>query len=409
VASKPGRDVIRVTAAEGIELRIVDTNPADYIRNIRVIMPGGIYADDPHTVVYDPDPERDDYLPFRRHYRDIVFHPDFLSDLEGYEAVRFMNWQKTNGSQQQAAPDRPRLKDAQWTIAGPPVEVMVDLANRVGFDPWFNIPHLANDAYVRAFARRVEALLRPDLTAYVEYSNEVWNTTFIQHDYAEDRGLSLRLDTDPYRAASKFYARRSTEIFLIWEGVFGGSEGFTAVAGAKSWDVRDARTILDYGEMLEHSDVLAIGVYFGFEATWSQNCNRVASMNLTEFVRYARDELIPITLDRVENHDVVAREYGIPLIAYEGGQHFTTNGCYGNQTKQRAVESLFDRFNRDSRVRYIYLDFLQDVHDAGVVLFAHYQTTGKWTNDGRFGVREHLLQTREEAPKYDALLTWMGM
>ena len=66
VSSSPGRDVIEVAADSGIELDIVATDTDDYIRNIRVIMPGGIYADDPYTTVYDPDPGRGDYLPFER-------------------------------------------------------------------------------------------------------------------------------------------------------------------------------------------------------------------------------------------------------------------------------------------------------------------------------------------------------
>ncbi len=408
ISSRRGRDVISVSSNQGIELQILRTNPNNYIRNIRVIMPGGIYADDPYTVVYDPDPNRTDYLSFEQHYSEIVFHPDFLSDLRGYQAVRFMNWMLTNVTRQRSWSDRPQMEDAHWTLEGPPLEVMIDLANRVGFDPWFNIPHQASNTYVRKFARMVRDLLRPDLTAYVEYSNEVWNTTFRQHAYAEAQGLRLGLDTDPFRAASLYYARRATQIFIIWEDVFGDPDRFIAVAGAKLWDAGYARTILDYGPLRAHSDVLAIGGYFGFEATWPENCSRVSAMTSREFGNYVRDELVPAALNRTRANAAVARERGIPLIVYEGGQHFTTNPCYGNRAKQRRVEALFDWINRSPRIKRIYLNFLRAESAAGVVLFTHYHTTGKWTADGRFGAREHFLQTRAEAPKYAALQIWMG-
>jgi hypothetical protein len=408
VSSRRGRDVIRVSSNQGIELQILRTNPNNYIRNIRVIMPGGIYADDPYTVVYDPDPGRDDYLSFEEHYSDIVFHPDFLSDLRGYEAVRFMNWMLTNVTRQHSWSDRPQMQDAHWTLEGPPLEVMIDLANRVGFDPWFNIPHRASNTYVRKFARMVRDLLRPDLTAYVEYSNEVWNTTFRQHAYARAQGLRLGLATDPFRAATLYYARRSAQIFIIWEDVFGDPDRFVAVVGAKAWDAGYARTILRYGPLRAHGDVLAIDGYFGFEATWSQNCNRVSAMTLREFGNYVRDDLVPNALSRTRANAAVARARGMPLIVYEGGQHFTTNSCNGNRSKQRKVEKLFDRFNRSPRIKLIYLNFLRAESAAGVTLFAHYHATGKWTSDGRFGARQHLLQTRAEAPKYAALQIWMG-
>ena len=315
---------------------------------------------------------------------------------------------RTNVTKQRSWRGRPQMDNAHWTLDGPPLEVIIDLANRVGFDPWFNIPHRASNTYVRRFAWMVKDRLRPDLTAYVEYSNEVWNTTFRQHAYAEAEGLRLGLDTNPFRAATLFYARRSAEIFVIWEDVFHDPDRFIAVAGAKEWDASYARTILDYGPLREHSDVLAIGGYFGFEATWSRNCNRVSAMTLREFGNYVRDELVPNAMNRTRANAAVAREIGMPLIVYEGGQHFTTNSCNGNRAKQRRVERLFDRFNRSGRIQRMYLNFLRAQRSEGVSLFAHYHSTGKWTADGRFGARQHLLQPRTEAPKWAALQTWMG-
>lgn len=53
------------------------------------------------------------------------------------------------------------------------MEAMLDLANRLDADPWFCIPHLADDDFVRRFAELVKQRLEPERSVYVEYSNEV--------------------------------------------------------------------------------------------------------------------------------------------------------------------------------------------------------------------------------------------
>ena len=47
---------------------------------------------------------------------------------------------------------------------GGAIEYMIPLANILGANPWFNIPHAATDDYVKNFAQLVKSKLRPDLT-----------------------------------------------------------------------------------------------------------------------------------------------------------------------------------------------------------------------------------------------------
>jgi hypothetical protein len=399
VQSSPGRDILEVSSTSGIELDIITTNPDNYIRNIRVIMPGGIYADDPYTLITEPDPNRDDYLSFEDHYQQIVFHPDFLNALRGYASVRFMNWMHTNGSTQSSWADRPQLTDAQWTYNGPPLEIMIDLANRVGFNPWFNIPHPADNNYVTQFAALLADQLNPQLTPYIEYSNEVWNTTFPQHTYTRTQGLNLGLDTDGYQAALKYYAQRSKEIFNITGTVLGND--FTAVIGSKHGSPADSQTILNGALGGAGHPVLAVGGYFGHPATWPDNCNLIANMNVDQLLDYLEQEISGPGLERIQRQVQVADTNGVPLVIYEGGQHLTTNYCNGNQTKQHQIENLFDQANLHPRMTNIYLAHLTNQWLAGVHLFVHYLDTAKWGATSRFGARQHLQQTH--TPKYDAL------
>jgi hypothetical protein len=404
VSSSPGRDVIEVSSDTGIELDILATNPNDYLRNIRVIMPGGIYASDPYTTIYEPDPTRDDYLSFEEHHHDIVFHPDFLDSLRGYSVVRFMNWQHTNNSTQTTWGDRPKVTDARWTINGAPLEIIIQLANQVGFDPWINLPHQADDNYITQTAHTLNQHLDPDLTPYIEYSNEVWNTTFTQHTWARQHGTDQQLDPDPYRAALTYYAQRSNTLFQIFETTYRDPNGFIAVLGSKEWDASVTQHLLNQ-PVAQHTDLVAIGGYFGFEANWPQNCDQIAAMDLTQFLNYIQTQSLPIALNRTTAHTTITQTHNLPLAIYEGGQHYTTNHCSGNQTKQHQIETLYDQANRHPQIKHIYTTHITNTLNAGTTLYTHYNNTSKWTPTSRFGAREHLHQTRQQAPKYDAIQT----
>ena len=66
--------------------------------------------------------------------------------------------------------------------------------------------------------------LRPNLKAYIEYTNETWNTVFMQTHYTKQMGHKLRLDKDPNQAGYKYYSQRSVEIFKIFEQAFRGTQ-----------------------------------------------------------------------------------------------------------------------------------------------------------------------------------------
>jgi hypothetical protein len=149
-----------VTASDrGIYLRIDRSNPVDPVRNVHVWMPGFENAATP-------------------------FHPLFLERLEPFSTLRFMDWQRTNNSTLASWEDRTTLDDRQSGEFGVAAELMIDLANELDADPWFCMPHLADDNFVRSFAELVYARLEPERRVYIEWSNEVWNTQFAQTQWA---------------------------------------------------------------------------------------------------------------------------------------------------------------------------------------------------------------------------------
>ncbi len=132
---------------------------------------------------------------FENTYQNQVYHPDFLATISQMRTLRFMDWERTNGQSIENWSSRTTANSfSQAGPAGVSVEHMVDLANATNIDPWFTIPHLANDSYIQEFAILVKQRLKPHLRVYVEFSNELWNGGFTQagwiKQWAAQNGLT---------------------------------------------------------------------------------------------------------------------------------------------------------------------------------------------------------------------------
>ena len=148
-----------------------------------------------------------------------TFRSAFLDRLAGMSVLRFMDWMNTNNSEVVRWEERPPYARYTQTEGGVALEFMVELANTSGVPPWFTMPHLADDDYVRAFAEQVRSTLDPTLEVYVEYSNEVWNGVFGQFHHAQKEGLRLGFSANPFEACLRFYSQRTSQILSIWEEV----------------------------------------------------------------------------------------------------------------------------------------------------------------------------------------------
>lgn len=151
-----------------------------------------------------------------------IFRPAWLEKLRGMSVLRFMDWQGTNNSTQREWSDRPRPSSFTYS-RGAPVEIMVALTNAVGADPWFCIPHLADDDYINRFASAVLAGLNANLTAQYEYSNEVWNFIFGQAKWAQQQ--AERLWPGQGDGWMQFYGARASEMAALIDTVYAGTTG----------------------------------------------------------------------------------------------------------------------------------------------------------------------------------------
>ncbi len=390
VSQTPGRMVINVqSGVNGIYLIESATTASNPIRNIRFILPG-----------------------FESTYQSQPFHPLFLQRLGTYGVLRFLEWMWTNGSTVQNWADRAMPTDYTYSLRGVPLEVMLQLANTLNVKPWFNIPAKATDDYIRQFATLVNQSLKTQLTFYVEYSNETWNTSFGQYSYVQSQGQSLGLSSNPTLNAAYYTAYRSVQMFGIFQSVFGGSARMTRVIASQSENSWLSGQTLGFQNAFASADALAIAPYFncsdaatgGFGVLGDPStASQVAAMSIDQVDDIQLAHINNCAMSGMQANAGVAHGYGLKMIGYEGGQSLVGfNGAENNTT----LTALFKAVNRGSRMKALYAQYLNNWEAAGGDMFVHYSETGAYAKLGNFGALEYQDQDPNTSPKFQALLTF---
>lgn len=386
-ASSPGRILADIDSSSGgFSLQLRETNPQNPVRNIRVVMPG-----------------------FESTYEKEPFHPVFLRQWRGFACYRFMDWMHTNGSEIRTWADRPTPKHATFSKRGVALEWMIDLCNRQKADAWFCLPHEADDDFVRRFAQTVKAGLDPSLKIYIEYSNEVWNGQFKQCKYAIEQGLKLGLGPKekPWEAGWAYTARRSMEIFAIWEQVFGGHARFVRVIPTQSANRGVTQGILRDPAVAEHADALAIAPYMAYNIGRGKTAAKAEAMmswTTEQMLADFEETGFADSLKDFRANKELADRHGLKLIAYEGGQHMVA--FMGDQKAVRAVSHTMHACNRHPRMGELYRQYYDEWAKAGGDLFAVFSSIGAYSNHGAWGLAEFYDSKPADYPKLAATLRW---
>jgi hypothetical protein len=275
---------------------------------------------------------------------------------------------------------------------------MLELANRLHAEPWFNLPHLADDDYVRNFAKVSRQGLDPKLRVWVEFSNEVWNDMFSQTRWARDRGFASG-EKDPTRAQYGFYARRSRQIFERWDEGFGDRKRQVRVLAGHAANSWLSEQQLDFEDTKKSVDVLAIAPYLSWFVGPAERA-RFQSLSIDQMFQEANQRILPEALKWMHDQAKVAKSRGLDLVSYEGGQHFIA--VAGIENDAAVVEKLI-RMNQDPRMRPLYAKYLAGWRAAGGKLFVHYSHCGAPTKWGSWGSLEWITQNPASAPKFLAL------
>lgn len=377
-----------------------------------------------------------------------VFNPDWLARVGDVEAFRFMDWMLTNGSDVRTWDQRAQVTDYTWARRGVPLEIMLQLANETGAEPWFTLPHLAEDAFVQAFAEMVRDGLRRDLRAWFEYSNELWNWSFPQASWADEQARA-RWGRDG--AWVQFAAVRAAEVMRLIDAVYGAEAHrrvrvlglFTGWLGLEH-DMLEAPDYLaedrTHHPPHEFFDALAVTGYFnaelhaesrrGIVLQWLDQSRAAAeaqadALSLTGDARdaYLRDhrfdQAIAIAgrelldggvsgnpensvrdlIDRtLTHHAAVARAYDLALVMYEGGTHVVVRPeDHGNEE----LVAFFEALNYAPEMGVAYDALIEGWASLTDAPFTAYMDIGKPSVWGAWG---HLRHLDDENPRWDALM-----
>jgi hypothetical protein len=208
------------------------------------------------------------------------------------------------------------------------------------------------------------------------------------------------LSTDDYQAQLFFYSRRAVEIFGLWEEVYGSADGLVRVMATQAANPWVSDQVLSFEDANLSSDALAVAPYFGGYLGSPGEESRVEAMTVDDLMTELSTVAVAGAAVWMDEQSAKAAEYGVVMIAYEGGQHLAGHGgVEGNDT----INALFDAANRDPGMHDVYSAYLDEWRESGGRFFAHFVNCGRYSMWGRWGALEYLDQPRDEAPKYDAL------
>ena len=388
-------------------LRLLETDADNPIRDITII--------------------REDQVAL--HEVGALFNPLWIEKIADLRMVRFMDWQFTNGSTQTTWDGRPVPEDATYVWRGAPVEVMVALANRIGADPWVNMPHAADDAYMRAFAEYMRDHLDPGLKAHVEYSNEVWNFIFPQAVWVREAAEALWGDAAGDDAWMQYAGLRAAQMARIWRDVYDGQQDRMSVVVSThtGWPgleepMLQAPLALDNGQLsappVEQFDAYAITGYFGFDLggeemadtllDWITASRAVAQAKAAETgadpdtylaahefdLAYdlaaealRQGSLGELLRDIFPYHADLTARHDLQLMMYEGGTHVVGHGA---TVENETLTGFFNAFNYSPQMGRIYEELIEGWHAEGGTAFNAFvdvATASKW---GSWGALRHL-------------------
>jgi hypothetical protein len=385
--AEAGRILIDVDSSRGgFSLQLHETDPQDPVRNIHVIMPG-----------------------FEETWQQDPFHPAFLKRWQGMACFRFMDWMHTNHSEISTWSQRPTLQHATFSKRGVALEWMIELCNRQQIDPWFCMPHLADDDFIRRFAQMVKERLDPSRKVYIEYSNEVWNWQFKQAHYASERGIQLELAPKDKGAQAAWYftALRSMEIFKIWEGVFGGHERFVRVLPSQAGNTAVSEGVLSFRDAAKHADALAIAPYMPYSIGRGRTADlgpQMKNWSVEQMLDHFEETAFTNSLERMRRSKAVADKHGVKLVAYEGGQHMVA--FVKDRELVKKLSATMHACNRHPRMGQLYTRYFDEWAKTGGDVFAVLSSIGRYSNHGAWGLAEFHDSQPSEYPKLDAVLQW---
>lgn len=373
-STTPGRVLFTVPPVSGnIWIDINETPLGDHIRNFRLLK------------------VEDEFVDLSAN----IFNATFLSRLSPFKAIRFMDWGATNASPHVSWANRKTVNERTYTGArGVPYEIMIALCNLTQKDIWICVPHAADDDYITQMATLFRDNLDPNLTVYLEYSNEMWNWLFTQtHWNNEHRPLNL--------SYGRAYSEKAMRVFRIWHTVYGAQSGrVKRVLGLQGGYNGLNEGILAQIPQNEW-DLASPSHYFGLDHGSTGNPVLTSASTGEDVNTNARNAYFNSWLPTLKQDYRNIRVLGKKIVTYEGGQHYTNFQTVPYQQAMYDAQYLPSMYN-------LYSDMLDTIRTMGNQLAMAFTLSG--IQESVYGSWGHLPDMymsppyTTTAPKYQVLI-----
>jgi hypothetical protein len=394
-----------VTPANGLNyavLKVSDLNPAKPFRNLHIVRKDQAAAFDAGE----------------------IFNPAFIDRMKHWSTLRFMDWNKTNGSEVTSWSQRSTPASASWAASatGVPIEVEIALANKVHADPWINVPIKADDDFIRQLTTYARDHLDPTLTLHLELSNEVWNTSFAQATWAQAQGKAKWGD-----AGGKlwWYGWRAVQMSQIARGVYGSdaAKRLSVVISSQTAWLGLENDVWHGVQLANGTDSLfnewAITTYWGAQLgdtdaashakvlAWANGGATGMDAAFAEIEHggaLANDNSLDSQKPIYAYQAKVAKTHGLKLVAYEGAFGVTTFQ-FPTQAEQDVGTAFMARLQADPRMGKLYTRMAEDFFAAGGTTLNVFSDVGPASKWGTWGTLDNLYAS---SPRYDALVAVSG-
>lgn len=336
---------------------------------------------------------------------DDIWNPQFLADLASFVVFRHMDTNATNFSKISAWSQRKLPTDPGNAViyidgaspantTGMAIEWQIDLCNHANVDCWFTHPYLANDDYLRQQATLIKAKLAPQLRAYIELSNEVWNGSFSAFQQSIDAGKAAGLPgSNQYYQGIAHEMYRALQMFEIYKGVF----------GASAMGERVIRVFSQSGNLDLTTQALN-NVYRSSQ--WNPAGQKIDALMLAPYIGNGVDGAAE-TLSRWKS-EVDSKVNGEPISTAKSqasANNIAGVGCYEAGMHHLKNADVWAR-NPQSYDAYIYmLDRFATKMNAPCAL---YTLHGTWESKGAWGLFNNVGQALSAAPKARASKEWIA-
>ncbi len=286
-------------------------------------------------------------------------------EIGAFRVIRFMDWQKTNDSPVRRWEDLPKMStDGGWKFKGGdwkhypgvPIEVIVNCANQYNARPWICIPHKATIKFTKQLTQYV--IKHCNKRPIFEYSNEVWNGQFSQHQYAAEKGGLAN-------STFSFIRHQATQTKKLIQTVGDKADVVLATQAKSPWITE--QLLAEMGNV--RPAAIALGAYFGNEIA-----HPISEENIYTLIN---GDITHNLLPKCREQKRLADSVGAELWCYEWGQHLQVAG-EGDVFQSRL---LFQAFNRSWRAKTAYQRFMGGWKALGGGLMCAYSLYSKYENE----------------------------